>query len=271
MKKVAVAARLAGELMKLDNGADIVDANGNLLGIFIPIGPYIDLPPVPVNQDLTDKAHPCFRFVDESQKVKVTLFPGRELKGENYKLVLLDHDHIPDLVKAGKDESIFKLLFDGPTILTRGVKYWCEQQINAANNEHVLPFAIVSKRSNRAIGVTRYLHIDRDNGVVEIATWKKREQSSANTESKFLMLQYAFSKGFERVEFKVDFRNTDSRDALDRLGARFEGVRCRDVLLADETVRSSVVYSIVRDYWRTKAKFKIQELLGKRYTKSKAE
>lgn len=96
------------------------------------------------------------------------------------------------------------------------------------HDDTVLPFIIVEKKSNRIIGMTRFLHMDNENRRVEIEhTWiaKSFRETAVNTEAKFLMLQYAFEKlHCITVEIRVDVLNKVSRKAIERLGAKQDGV-----------------------------------------------
>jgi RimJ/RimL family protein N-acetyltransferase len=89
--------------------------------------------------------------------------------------------------------------------------------------------------------------------VVEIgSTWlaASAQRTRCNTEAKLLMLAHAFERWqVHAVSFKTDERNARSRRAIERLGARFDGVRRADMPGADGTVRNSAHYSIVAAEW----------------------
>ena len=92
----------------------------------------------------------------------------------------------------------------------------------------ILPFIIIHKQSNKIVGTTRYLNIDYDNYHLEIGhTWIARSyrRTAVNTESKLLMLQYAFEKlNCIAVEIRTDILNKISRKAIERLGAIQDGI-----------------------------------------------
>jgi RimJ/RimL family protein N-acetyltransferase len=127
-----------------------------------------------------------------------------------------------------------------------------------------IPFAILWH--DRLVGSTSYLDpgywrwpagspLQRTGvpDVVEIgATWlaASAQRTRCNTEAKLLMLSHAFDVWqVHRVSLKTDERNAQSRRAIERLGALFEGVRRADMPGADGTVRSSAYYSITRVEW----------------------
>ena len=127
-----------------------------------------------------------------------------------------------------------------------------------------LPF--VTLWQDRVVGSTSYLGAERWRwpagsprqrsdrpDVVEIgATWlaASAQRTRCNTEAKLLMLAHAFDVWqVHRVSLKTDARNMQSRRAIERLGALFEGVRRADMPGSDGTVRDSAYYSIVRAEW----------------------
>jgi RimJ/RimL family protein N-acetyltransferase len=75
--------------------------------------------------------------------------------------------------------------------------------------------------------------------------------TQVNPEAKLLMLGLAFDSGFGRVKLQADERNARSREAILRLGAKYEGIARRDKLRADGSWRNSAVYSILIDEWPT--------------------
>jgi len=97
------------------------------------------------------------------------------------------------------------------------------------------------------------MNIDWNNKVLEIgATWIGRQfqGTGLNKHMKFLMLQYAFETlGIEKVEFRIDERNTASRKAVEKLGATLEGILRKNVYLLDGFKRNTCCYSILQEEW----------------------
>jgi RimJ/RimL family protein N-acetyltransferase len=116
-----------------------------------------------------------------------------------------------------------------------------------------VPFAVLDRRSGKAIGSTRYLTLRPEHRGLEIGwTWNARSfwGSGANAEAKLLLLRHAFETlGCMRVEFKTDALNDRSRAALEALPARFEGVFRKHMLVRDGAVRDSAYYAITEDEW----------------------
>ena len=105
------------------------------------------------------------------------------------------------------------------------------------------------------VGSTRFLALRPEHGSVEIGwTWLNPSAwgSGANVEAKLLQLAHAFDTwGCRRVEFKTDARNDRSRAALEALGASFEGIHRKHMLVRTGENRDSAWYSVVDDDWPT--------------------
>jgi RimJ/RimL family protein N-acetyltransferase len=276
MQKHRVDATELQELARLPNAVELTDDQG-IMGIFVPLRTYLTMPTEKVDELLEtafNRIQPSLLYARQSQKKDLGLFPGQEMMGGCYRLRILSRTDIPDLEYAGRDSTIFRFMFDGPIILNHGMRTFVEQEVYKYEKEKsVLPFAIVRNEDNKTIGMTRFLNLQEDNLTVEIATWigaDDKGQSSANAESKYLMLGYAFDyAACDRVEFKVDVRNTDSLNSLEKFGATWEGVLRQHIKLADGSPRSSYVYSVLRDQWERETRPKFWSLLGKDRSKPK--
>jgi RimJ/RimL family protein N-acetyltransferase len=115
------------------------------------------------------------------------------------------------------------------------------------------------------VGSTRYLNFEPVHRRVEIGwTWLRRSAwgTGANVETKFLLLEHAFERcGLQRVEFKTDARNSRTRGALLALGARFEGIARKHMILPSGP-RDSAWYAITEDDWSA-VKERLQARLAK--------
>ena len=103
------------------------------------------------------------------------------------------------------------------------------------------------------VGMSNYLNIDEDRGVVEIGGTYYRPKfrgTGINRRIKDMMLARAFDCGFRRIEFRVDARNTRSQAAMVKLGAVREGVMRADRITWTGHVRDTVLFAILRDEWR---------------------
>jgi RimJ/RimL family protein N-acetyltransferase len=125
----------------------------------------------------------------------------------------------------------------------------------ALENDREVPFVVLVDGVPR--GSSRYLNIEAAHHRLEIGwTWLERAQwgTGANVETKYLLLRHAFEDwGAMRVEFKTDARNLRVRGALLGVGATFEGIFRKHMILPD-SIRDSAWYAIVEDDWpRVKA------------------
>jgi N-acetyltransferase len=128
-----------------------------------------------------------------------------------------------------------------------GFERWFDQALEATNE---IPFVVCV--DGRPVGSTRYLNVDSFHRRTEIGwTWLERAQwgTGANIETKYLLLRNAF-EGWDamRVEFKTDARNLRVRGALLGIGAKFEGIFRKHMVLPD-SIRDSAWYAIVDDDW----------------------
>ena len=115
------------------------------------------------------------------------------------------------------------------------------------------PFTIIDKPSGEIAGSTNYGNISVKDKRLEVGwTWlgKEFQGTGINKECKFLLLQYAFEHlKFERVEFKTDVLNKASRRALEKIGAKEEGILRSHTLLHDGRRRDTIYYSILANEW----------------------
>ena len=123
----------------------------------------------------------------------------------------------------------------------------------ASNDGHMLPFAIIEQSSGEVIGTTRYHDIVPAVARLEIGyTWyaKRWQRTHVNTACKLLLLRHAFDAlGANVVGWRTDNFNFASQRAIERLGARKDGVLRHHALRRDGTVRDTVMYSLMAGEW----------------------
>jgi N-acetyltransferase len=177
------------------------------------------------------------------------------LTGRHVELNPLQRQHQLELERAGRDPAVWQNLRWGNA---RPVHDLVDGHLTELFEEkgkgEVLPFVIRSLPDRRAVGVFRFLNIDRANRVVELGTWVDSDywRTPVNTEVKYLALVYAFERELaHRVQMQTDQRNARSQRAIERLGAVREGRHDENMLLPDGTYRTSVVYSILESEWPT--------------------
>ncbi len=111
----------------------------------------------------------------------------------------------------------------------------------------------VVERRGVIVGTTSFLDVSVNDARLEIGSTMYSPSEwggDLNPTCKYLLMSYAFVElGMGRVQLKTDIRNVRSRNAIERLGARFEGVLRRYQRRADGTVRDTVMYSVIAEDW----------------------
>lgn len=186
------------------------------------------------------------------------------LEGRHIRLEPLSHAHHADLSAIGLDEDLWRWIpmpVRTPEELSAYISTALEEQSRGVS----LPFALIEKARDRAIGCTRYGNIDRTHRRVEIGwTWvaKAFQRTAVNTEAKYLLLKNAFeSLRCIRVELKTDSLNERSRAAILRIGAREEGILRNHMITASGRIRHTVYFSIVDSEWPA-VKARLQSILA---------
>ena len=176
------------------------------------------------------------------------------LHGRHVSLVPLSHAHHHDLVEAVKDGDLWTLWYTKiPT--PEGLRVEIDRRLELQRQGSMIAFAVIEQSTREAVGMTTFMNIDSVNRRVEIgSTWyRKRVQRSAlNTECKLLLLTHAFEQlNCIAVEFRTHFFNMQSRAAIERLGAKLDGVLRQHQIASNGTLRDSCVYSILDREWPT--------------------
>lgn len=174
------------------------------------------------------------------------------LESDICSLLPLSQSHHDDLLEAVKDGELFKLwyaLVPAPEQMQDNI----ELRLSMQKEGHTLPFAVIDNQSGRAVGMTCFLNIDRRNRRVEIGgTWyrKSAQNSAINTTCKQLLLTHAFeAMNCIAVEFRTHAFNHKSRRAIERLGAKLDGVLRHHMLMPNGAPRDTYVYSIINSEW----------------------
>jgi RimJ/RimL family protein N-acetyltransferase len=173
------------------------------------------------------------------------------LKGTHASLVPLSLDHHAALADAVRDGELWTLWYtaipapgDMAAEINRRLKLQAEG--------HMLPFTVLDAQGQVA-GMTTYMNIDAPNRRLEIgSTWYRAgvQRSPLNTECKRMLLAHAFDTlDCIAVEFRTHVLNTQSRKAIERLGAKLDGILRRHMIQPNGTLRDSAVYSITAAEW----------------------
>ena len=173
-------------------------------------------------------------------------------------------EDIDGLSIAARDGEIWNNRFSLFPNLNEIEKY-IQEMLDLSSKDSILPFITIHKSSNTIFGTTRYLNIDYENHRLEIGhTWiaKSWRKKYVNTEAKFLMLQYAFEKlACIAVEIRTDVLNTVSRQAIQRLGAKQDGILRHHKIMRDGRIRDTVCYSIIKPEWKQVKENLIKKLM----------
>ncbi len=167
--------------------------------------------------------------------------------------------------QAAADGELFRWMPDDLGASSDQLRAWLKSSLRAARADSDVPFAIALAESGRVVGSTRFLEIRLEHLRVEIGwTWLARSAwgTGVNVETKLLLLTHAFeSVGCRRVEFKTDARNERSRGALAALGATFEGILRKHMVVQRGAARDSAYYSVIDDEW-PQVKARLEQRLG---------
>jgi RimJ/RimL family protein N-acetyltransferase len=174
------------------------------------------------------------------------------LRGKRMALVPLAVEHGAALAEAAKDGELWRLWYTSvpkPEAMAAEI----ERRLGLWAAGSMLPFTVIEPATGDPVGMTTYMNVDRVNRRVEIgSTWyaARVQRTGLNTEAKLLLLRHAFETlECIAVEFRTHFFNEQSRRAIERLGAKLDGIlRCHS-LAANGTLRDTCVYSIVAAEW----------------------
>lgn len=174
------------------------------------------------------------------------------LSGRHAALEPLAYAHQEALTEAVRDGELWKLWYTAVPA-PEGMRAEIERRLGLQKAGSMLPFAVRSLASGKIAGMTTYMNVDANNRRVEIgSTWyaKSAQRTPLNTECKLLLLTHAFETlACIAVEFRTGFFNYASRRAIERLGAKQDGILRSHQRYADGSLRDTVVFSIVAQEW----------------------
>ncbi len=174
------------------------------------------------------------------------------LTGKLVRLEPLSMDHMDGLAEASADGDVWRIWYTSipkPEDMAAEI----ERRLGLLAKGSMVPFTARRVADGQVLGMTTYMNIDQDLPRVEIgSTWNRASAhgSGTNAESKLLLLEHAFEVlGCPAVEFRTSWFNHQSRAAIERLGAKMDGVLRRHARTADGSLRDTVVYSILDSEW----------------------
>jgi N-acetyltransferase len=176
------------------------------------------------------------------------------LLGDVVQLRPLERTDRDELISAAGDGELWKLFYTRVPSPER-MEDAIETFLRLRDQGTMMPFTVRLASTGRVVGMTTFCNIDAANRRLEIGyTWFARSSqgTGVNAASKLLMLGHAFEElGCIAVEFRTHWMNQRSRRAIERLGAKQDGMLRSHQLMADGSIRDTVVFSIIASEWPT--------------------
>jgi RimJ/RimL family protein N-acetyltransferase len=174
------------------------------------------------------------------------------LQNEWVRLVPLEPAHEPALIEAASDGRLWELWYTS-IAHPREMAAEIERRLLLQQQGSMLPFTVIDGQTGRIVGQTSYMNIEAQNRRLEVgSTWyaASAQRTAINTASKLLLLTHAFEQlECIAVEFRTSWFNQQSRRAIERLGAKCDGVLRHHMHHRDGTILDTVVYSITAPEW----------------------
>ena len=175
------------------------------------------------------------------------------LAGTHASLVPLSPTHETALVEAVRDGELWRLWYTtvpSPDDMAREI----ERRLALFTTGAMQPFTVLDA-AGAPVGMTTYMNIDAVYQRVEIgSTWHaaRVQRTPLNTECKLMLLTHAFETlQCIAVEFRTHVMNTQSRRAIERIGAKLDGILRQHMRMPNGTLRDTCVYSILDNEWPT--------------------
>lgn len=173
------------------------------------------------------------------------------LRGRHATLEPLVSAHRDGMIDAVKDGELWKLWYTSvpaPDAMAKEI----ERRLDLQAKGSMLPFAVLDAEQ-RVAGMTTFMNVDAAARRVEIgSTWyaQRVQRTPLNTECKLMLMTHAFETlGCIAVEYRTSFFNHQSRRAIERLGAKLDGVLRNHSRHSDGSLRDTCVYSIIASEW----------------------
>lgn len=173
------------------------------------------------------------------------------LRGARALLIPMEKEHGPDLLKAGADDRIWSYM---PMAVQNedAMERFMAEALKARDDGWQLPFTIIDQETGDIVGSSRLFALNPFIGLeigwtwLSPAVWRTR----INSECKYLLMRHAFDDlGALRVQLKTDSRNERSQAAIERLGAKREGVLRKHMVYENGHIRDSVYFSVTDEEW----------------------
>ena len=174
------------------------------------------------------------------------------LTGEHVRLEPLSQNRLDELISASEDGSLSDLWY---TVIPDrdSMTEEINRRLGLYQAGTMMPFATIDLTSRIAVGMTTFMNMKLENLKVEIgSTWlaHSAQGTAINPEAKLLMLTFAFDElRCNAVELRTHEKNEQSRAAIEKLGAKLDGILRNDMVMPNGTIRNTAVYSITTEEW----------------------
>ncbi|MHA3083120.1 GNAT family N-acetyltransferase [Acinetobacter sp. ANC 5383] len=189
------------------------------------------------------------------------------LEHDNIRLEPLSIEHLQGLIAATQDGELWNIRVTSAPHPDQVAAY-IEHALEQRTQQQRQAFAVINTQTGKVLGTTSYHDIVPNIQRLEIGyTWYAAsvQRTQVNTTCKFLLLRHAFEDlGAQLVGFRTDNFNYRSQRAIERLGAKKDGILRHHQPRKDGTVRDTVMYSIRAGEW-AEIKAHLQDLLQKVY------
>ena len=174
------------------------------------------------------------------------------LTGAHVTLRPLDSADLPAITAAAAADDLWDTFYAVVAQL-KGADAWLVSTLTQRDAGRALPFTVLDA-NGAIVGTTRYMRMSEPNRRLEIGgTFYARtvQRTGLNTEAKLLLLGHAFDTlGCQCVQIRTDWLNRNSRRAIERLGAKLDGVLRGHQRMPDGRLRDTAVYSILDREWQ---------------------
>jgi len=196
------------------------------------------------------------------------------LSNDMVTLIPMTMDYVEDFYKAGIDDIVWKWVPPHKCATIETAKEWVAYSLEQVAKGEQVMFGIIDNASGQFVGSTRYCTIDVENSGIEIGYTfvnPQFQRSNINSNAKLLLLTHAFETlGAVRVQLRTHEKNQKSRNAISRLGLKFEGILRHHRLLSTGEYRDTALFSLLRSEW-PQAKSNLEDKIAMRNQGAKPE
>ncbi len=174
------------------------------------------------------------------------------LYGNHSTLKPLTHDYHDALIKAVSDGELWNIkyaLVPHPDDMAKEIS----RRLDLREKGLMLPFVVIHNQTQNVVGMTTYSNVDNLNKRLDVGfTWyaKSYQRTAINTDCKLTLLTHAFEQlNCIAVGLRADYLNRPSRQAIERLGAKYEGMMRNYAIMPNGNIRDMCFYSILPHEW----------------------